>query len=93
MYFFDVTIKTLILKVVDSEAFMEGKQEHIIGMGVYNTANVIERGFDFSAFKLTEEDEDEELQTGDIGNCKTENKKKSSWAKVPSICTLCKYFN
>jgi hypothetical protein len=30
-------------------------------MGVYNTANVIERGFDFSAPKLTEEEEDEEF--------------------------------
>jgi hypothetical protein len=56
VYFFDDTNKTLILKVVDTEAYKEGKQEYIIGMGVYNTANIIERGFDFSAPKLTEEE-------------------------------------
>ena len=43
-------------------------------MGVYNTANVIERGFDFSAPTLTEEEEDEEFQTGEIDKTKTEYK-------------------
>ena len=74
VYFFDDTNKTLILKVVDTEAYKEGKQEHIIGMGVYNTANVIERGFDFGAPKLTEEEEDEEFQIGEIDKTKTEYK-------------------
>ena len=56
VYFFDETNKTLILKVVDTEAYKRDRQEHIVGMGMYNTANIIERGFDFNAPALSEEE-------------------------------------
>jgi|LauGreDrversion4_2_1035121.scaffolds.fasta_scaffold687883_1 hypothetical protein len=66
VYFYDDTNKTLILKIVDPETFKATKQEHIIGMGVYNTANIIERGFDFTVKALSVEEYDQEFQAGDV---------------------------
>ncbi len=40
VYLYDELTKTLILKVIDADRFKETKEEVIIGMGVYNTANV-----------------------------------------------------
>ena len=74
VYFYDDTNKTLILKVVDPELYKSSKQEHVIGMGVYNTANVIERGFDFTAKTLTEEEVIQGFQAGEIDKSKIEYK-------------------
>jgi len=72
VYFFDDNNKTLILKVVDTEAYRKNKQEHIIGMGMYNTANIIERGFDFTAPMISEEEINHEYQTGEVDRSKYE---------------------
>ena len=74
VYFYDEANKTLILKVVDAETYRASKQEHIIGMGVYNTANIVERGFDFSAKTLREEEVLEGYQAGEIDQTKIEYK-------------------
>ena len=74
VYFFDDTNKTLILKVIDGEAYKANKQEHMVGMGLYNTANIIERGFDFSAPILTEEEANAGYQVGEVDKTRIEYK-------------------
>lgn len=72
VYFFDDTNKILVLKVVDTEAYKKNKQEHIIGMGMYNTANIIERGFDFTAPTISEDEISHGYQTGEVDKSKYE---------------------
>ena len=43
-------------------------------MGVYNTANIIERGFDFTAKILSEEEVNQGYQAGEIDQSKIEYK-------------------
>ena len=93
VYFFENTYKTLILKVENTEDDKQGNQKRIIGRKICNTANVIENGFNLNAPKLIEMEKDEAFKIGEIEKTKTEIKEKSSLAKRPTICTLCKCFN
>ena len=71
---YDEQTKTLIMKVIDVEAYKETKQEYIIGMGVYNVVNVTYRGIDYSAPAISEEQMNEEYSVGEIDNKSNEFK-------------------
>jgi hypothetical protein len=82
VYFFDDTNKTLILKVMDTEAYLKKKSEFMIGMGMYNSANIIERGFDFTAPALSEDEIMNGYQLGEIDKSKIEYKEADKAYKI-----------
>lgn len=74
VYMYDEQTKTLIMKVIDTETYKETKQEHMIGMGVYNVVNVTYRGIDYTAPALSEDQIDEEWTVGEVDNKSNEYK-------------------
>lgn len=56
VYLYDEQFKTLILKVIDTQIFIDSKNEVITGMAVYNVATVKFEGEETGARELSEEE-------------------------------------
>jgi hypothetical protein len=52
VYLYDEQTKTLIMKVIDSTLYSQKKEEIIVGMGIYNSANITFKGNDPSAKEI-----------------------------------------
>lgn len=75
VYLYEEQTKTLILskfekltftEVIDDEYYKENKTESIVGMGVYNCANIQFEGVELDTRRLSEQELQEEYQTGEL---------------------------
>lgn len=65
VYIYDEQFKTLILKVIDTQIYIDTREEIVTGMAVYNVNNVKYEGEETGARELTEA-EILEYQAGEI---------------------------
>lgn len=66
VYLYDEQFKTLILKVIDTQIYLDSRDEAAIGMAVYNVNNVKFEGEETGARELSEQEIIDEYLAGEI---------------------------